>query len=235
MSLVAILALGFVLGMRHATDADHVVAVSAIISRERRLSAAAPVGILWGLGHTLTMFVVGGSIILFGIVVPPHVGLGMELFVACMLVLLGGSNLRSALRETREPALAHPADVSHSHVHPSPSGWLRGHSLRPLLVGTVHGLAGSAAVALLVVGTIRGTLAALGYVLVFGVGTIAGMLLITTAFAVPVASVARRFERFHRALGTATGLSSIAFGALLFYQIGFVHGLFTGNPQWTPR
>jgi hypothetical protein len=234
-SLAAILALGFLLGMRHATDADHVVAVSAIVSRERRLSAAAPVGILWGLGHTVSIFVVGGAIILFGIVIPPHVGLGMELSVACMLVLLGGSNLRSVLRESREPALAHSAHLSHAHVRPGTSGWLRGHSLRPLLVGIVHGLAGSAAVALLVLGTIRDTLEALGYVLVFGVGTIAGMLLITTAFAVPVASFARRFERFHGALGTATGLLSIAFGALLVYQIGFVHGLFTGNPQWTPQ
>jgi len=234
-SLAAILALGFFLGMRHATDADHVVAVSAIVSRKRSLGAAAPIGILWGLGHTLTLLLVGGAIVLFGIVIPPHVGLGMELSVACMLVLLGGLNLRSVLQEAREAATARAAGRSHTHVPSDAAGWLRGHSLRPLVVGSVHGLAGSAAVALLVLGTIRDAVSALCYLGIFGVGTVAGMLLITSAFAIPVAAVAGRFERLHRALGTATGLSSIALGALLVYQIGFVHGLFTGNPQWTPN
>lgn len=98
MSLAAVLALGFFLGMRHATDADHVVAVSTIVSRQRTLRAAAPIGMLWGVGHTLTILLVGGAILLFGIVIPPRLGLGMELSVALMLVLLGALNVRSVLR-----------------------------------------------------------------------------------------------------------------------------------------
>jgi high-affinity nickel-transport protein len=221
MNLAAILALGFFLGMRHATDADHVVAVSTIVSRERTLRSAAPIGILWGLGHTLTILVVGGAIILFGVVIPPHVGLGMELSVGVMLVILGAMNLRSVLRETVALAPAHRTTGRRS--------------MRPLVVGIVHGLAGSAAVALLVLGAIRDPLWASCYLLVFGVGTIAGMLLITTALAMPIAAAARRFARLHRALAVVTGLASVVFGAVVIYEIGFVHGLFTSHPAWTPQ
>lgn len=92
-SLLSILFLGFFLGMRHATDADHVVAVTTIVARERSLRAAAPIGAVWGLGHTVTILLVGGGIIVFGVVIPPRVGLTMELSVALMLILLGGLNL----------------------------------------------------------------------------------------------------------------------------------------------
>lgn len=124
MSFAALVLLGFVLGMRHATDPDHVVAVSTIVSRERSLRAAAPVGALWGLGHTITILAVGGAIILFGIAIPPHVGLGMEFAVAIMLVVLGGWNVATA----------------HGHAHDEKPR--RGRTLRPLFVGVVHGLAG---------------------------------------------------------------------------------------------
>jgi high-affinity nickel-transport protein len=239
MSLAAVLALGFFLGMRHATDADHVVAVSTIVSRRHTLRAAAPIGLLWGIGHTLTILLVGGAIILFGIVIPPRLGLGMEFSVAIMLVLLGALNVRSVLRDARAIAGSHAHDhASHAHAHGAllhvhesaveQRGSLRAlGGLRPLLVGIVHGLAGSAAVALLVLGAIEDAALALVYLLLFGLGTIAGMVLITTALAVPVAAAAQRFDRFHRVLGVATGLASVAFGGLLVYEIGFVQGLFS--------
>lgn len=246
MSLAAVLALGFFLGIRHATDADHVVAVSTIVSRRRTLRAAAPIGMLWGIGHTLTILLVGGAIILFGIVIPPRLGLSMEFSVALMLVLLGALNVRSILREARvlrdarviEGAHSH-GDAAHAHAHegavePRPS--LRSLAgLRPLLVGIVHGLAGSAAVALLVLGAIGDAALALVYLLLFGLGTIAGMVLITTALAVPVAAAAQRFARFHRVLGVATGLASVAFGGLLVYEIGFVQGLFRPDVHWSAK
>ncbi|HKO93205.1 MAG TPA: high-affinity nickel-transport family protein, partial [Polyangiaceae bacterium] len=216
MNLAAVLALGFFLGMRHATDADHVVAVSNIVTRERTLRAAAPIGALWGLGHTLTILLVGGAIVLFGIVIPPRLGLGMELSVAIMLVLLGALNVKSVLQDVRSIASAHGAQhlhalphdhavphlhAPHGHAHPlDRTGPAAPRSWRPLFVGIVHGLAGSAAVALLVLGAIGDPLWALGYLLVFGVGTIAGMVLITTAIAVPITVAAQKFARFHRAL-----------------------------------
>lgn len=242
MSLATVLVLGFFLGMRHATDADHVVAVSAIVSRERTLRAAAPVGVAWGVGHTATIILVGGAIVLFGFTITPRLGLGMELAVAMMLIVLGAINLRSILREARKLA----EDRAHGHAHAlgdsalgSVDRWFgasRGYRLlRPLVVGVVHGLAGSAAVTLLVLGTVRGAWAALVYLFTFGLGTIAGMLLITLAFATPLALTAQRFGRLNRSLTVAASMLSVGFGGYLVYEVGFVHGLFTSHPQWTPQ
>jgi high-affinity nickel-transport protein len=228
-SLPAILLLGFVLGMRHATDADHVVAVTTIVARDRTLRGAARIGTLWGAGHTLTILLVGGAIILFGLVIPPRLGLALELSVGVMLVALGAASLYAG-SHTHERADAALARADH-HL-----GSLRGYSmLRPVLVGIVHGLAGSAAVALLVLGTIRDPLVAVGYLAVFGVGTIAGMVVITTALALPLAAARGAFAKVGRWLGVAAGLASVALGLVMVYRIGFVDGLFTANPRWTPE
>jgi high-affinity nickel-transport protein len=231
-SVAAVLLLGFFLGMRHATDADHVVAVTTIVSRERSLRAAGLVGAVWGVGHTLTILVVGGSIILFGIVIPPRLGLSMEFSVAVMLVVLGAANFSGALSRLEEAA--HERVQPHAHPH---ARW----SLQPaqfarsLSVGVVHGLAGSAAVALLVLATIRDARWALLYLVLFGVGTIVGMMLLTSAVAVPFALAGDRFARANRRMVQATSLVSIGLGLLLAYKIGVGDGLFSATPQWTPR
>jgi high-affinity nickel-transport protein len=268
LELLPLLAFGFFLGMRHATDADHVIAVTTIVSRERSVWLAALIGSLWGAGHTLTIVAVGGAIILFGIVIPPRVGLTMEFSVAIMLVLLGVLNLTGILRWLRAglgiDRHDHPLPHSHPHahgdyVHTHPHGHGpddHGHAedetpqarldrtfgrlglyqtMRPLIVGVVHGLAGSAAVALLVLATIRDPMWALAYLLIFGVGTIVSMMLMTTAIAVPFAYTATRFARLNHYLGLASGLLSLGFGLFLAYQIGMVDGLFTANPRWTPE
>jgi len=144
----------------------------------------------------------------------------MELTVGIMLLLLGAMNLRKFLRDgsrMAERQLGNPP------------------ARRPLMVGIVHGLAGSAAIALLVLGAVRDALWGIAYLVVFGVGTVAGMLLITMAMATLMVVAVRRSERVHRTLGVATGLASVVFGAVLVYEIGFVHGLFTSQPSWLPR
>src|SRR5271157_934297 len=116
---LAILVIGFFLGMRHATDPDHVIAVSTIVTRERSLSKAALIGALWGVGHTLTILVVGAAIILFNLVIPPRVGLSMELAVGLMLILLGVLNLTGVtkwLSEKFSPAHPHLTG-EHAHIH----------------------------------------------------------------------------------------------------------------------
>lgn len=250
--LLSIIALGFFLGMRHATDADHVVAVTTIVSRERSIRSAALIGILWGLGHTITIFLVGSLIILFGIVIPPRLGLTMELSVGLMLILLGILNLSGMMRWIAEnfggghSAHSHThGDLAHSHTEENTAslGWMDRvfgrlsvyQLLRPLAVGIVHGLAGSAAVALLVLTTIRVPVWAMVYLLVFGLGTVAGMMLITAAIAVPFTVSEKRFAHMNRFLATASGVISLVFGLLIVYEMGFVNGLFTRHPNWTPH
>jgi hypothetical protein len=235
-TLLAVLALGFVLGMRHATDADHVVAVTTLVSRERSPRAAIALGALWGLGHSLTLLVVGGAIVVFGLVVPPRLGLSMELSVAVMLIILGTLNLTGAGERLRQ-------GTSHAHAHPSPDpasfttsalGVLRRGS-RSVLIGVVHGLAGSAAVALLVLTTLDQAAWALAYLGVFGAGTVAGMMLITATMALPLKLAMERFSSAERVMARATGALSLAFGIFLAYRIGFVDGLLLGEPKWTPE
>jgi high-affinity nickel permease len=232
MTLLAILLLGFFLGMRHATDSDHVIAVTTIVSRERKPLSALWIGALWGLGHTATILVVGGAIVLFGWVIPPRVGLSMEMSVAVMLIVLGAMNLSGALKGIKQAAHPHKhsgeEDTSTPHVH------VRG-PLRPLAIGVVHGLAGSAAVALLVLATIKSAGTALVYLLVFGAGTVAGMSLLTLAMSVPIAALSSRYGNVEQLLGRATGLISLVFGLFLAYQIGIEGGLFVGTPKWDPH
>ena len=264
---LAILAIGFLLGMRHATDPDHVIAVSTIVSHERSTLKAALIGVLWGAGHTLTILVVGAAIILFGLAIPASMGLTMEFCVGLMLILLGLLNLTGVMKSMTEKfSPAHPVVVGqHAHIHEhgakmhlhwhshapgsehhgeslTPPKWLEGsfaglgvyQTLRPLLVGIVHGLAGSAAIALLVLSTIREPRWAVLYLLIFGVGTITGMMLITTVIALPFSFSGSKFNWLNRGLVTGSGLLSLSFGLFMCYRIGFVDGLFSRNPHWMP-
>lgn len=236
-SLLPILALGFFLGMRHATDPDHVIAVTTLVSSHRSTRSAALIGIIWGLGHTLTILVVGGGIILLGWVIPTRVGMSLELSVGVMLIILGVLNLTGSLKRITESVT--PANRPPSQTG---TGWLDRraglgvyHLVRPLIVGIVHGLAGSAAVVLLVLTTIKDPAWSAGYLVVFGVGTIVGMMLITMALAVPFTLAEQRFVRLNEGLRVASGVISVGFGLFLAYRIGVVDGLFTGIPKWTPQ
>jgi ABC-type nickel/cobalt efflux system permease component RcnA len=264
LSFLAILILGFLLGMRHATDPDHVVAVTTIVTKQRGIAKAGLIGVLWGLGHTFTIFVVGTMIILFKVTIPPRVGLSMELTVAAMLILLGVLNLTGTLRwlqdkftsNSRVPTavgLRSDADLVGPQCCDSAAQAQREgvkqkfrlprtlqsfgfyNVLRPLVIGIIHGLAGSAAVALLVITTIRDPWWAITYLFLFGIGTIVGMMIITAVIAMPFALTVRRFSGWNRGMALASGLLSLGFGLFLSYQIGFVDGLFTTHPQWTPR
>ena len=154
-SFALIASIGFLLGMRHATDADHVIAVSTIVSRERGLLKAGMIGALWGIGHTFTIFMVGIAIILFKIAIPTRLGLSMEFSVGLMLILLGVLNLTGLMQRWMGKVDHAHGDMKHLHKGPEVPGrsgfW---NFTRPLVVGIVHGMAGSAAIALLVMTTI---------------------------------------------------------------------------------
>ncbi|MDO9711884.1 HoxN/HupN/NixA family nickel/cobalt transporter [Paracraurococcus lichenis] len=234
--------LGFFLGMRHATDPDHVVAVSTIVARQPSLRAALLIGSLWGLGHSLTIVAVGGAIILFAAVIPPRLGVTMEMGVALMLIVLGMWNLTGVLERIRASAVD-GASAPHPHPHPHPHGpgadaWPKEKAglggaariLRPLLIGLMHGLAGSAAVALLVLTLIQDPWWAVAYLAVFGIGTIAGMILITAAIAAALAYASRRSNWAGRYLPVTSGLLSLVFGLFFAYQVAVAGGLLGMDP-----
>ena len=199
--------------MRHATDADHVVAVTTIVTRQRSLPRAASIGALWGLGHTVTLLAIGGAMIALGLVMPPWLGLTLELVVAVMLVVLGVASVVGGKHGER----------------------MIDSSARPLIVGTIHGMAGSAAFTLLALPLIASPLLAAGYLVLFGIGTIAGMVVVTLAISLPSLYAAHRIDGARQFLRYAAGVASIVFGLYLAHQVGFGNGLFTGNPVWTPK
>jgi high-affinity nickel-transport protein len=265
-SLLTVLALGFFLGMRHATDPDHVVAVTTLVARHRRVRDAALIGVVWGVGHTLTVLAVGGAIIVFGWVIPPRLGLSMELSVGLMLIVLGVMTLSGVLQQLRAGARAATSPGAHVHAH-SHGDYVHTHAhqheperhphdpartplsrldrrfggssayrfVRPLVVGVVHGLAGSAAIVLLVMATIGRSSWSVLYLLVFGLGTVIGMMLVTAAIGVPFASAGAQRAGLRQGLRIASGVISLTFGLYLAYQVGLVDGLFTSEPRWSPR
>ena len=212
MSLLFTFITSLLLGMRHATDPDHIVAVTTIVTRERSVAKAAGIGAVWGIGHTLTLLVVGGGIIVFKFAMNARLGLSLELCVAIMLIVLGVLNLFN-LR-------AKPSDITPA---------------RPFLVGVVHGLAGSAGAALLIVPLIDDPHWAAIYLLTFGVGTIVGMALITLTIAFPSLLAAAHLPSFQRQLRIASGSVSLVFGLYLAHKIGFRDGLFRSEANWNPQ
>jgi hypothetical protein len=212
LSLLFTFITSLLLGMRHATDPDHIVAVTTIVTRERSVARAAGIGAVWGLGHTITLLLVGGAIIVFKVALNARLGLSLELCVAIMLIVLGLLNL--------------------FNVRASTAGL---NTTRPFLVGIVHGLAGSAGAALLIVPLIDDPRWAALYLLTFGLGTIVGMALITLTIAFPSLLAAAHLPGFQRQLRIASGAASLVFGLYLVHRIGFTNGLFTSETRWIPN
>ena len=190
------------LGMRHATDPDHVLAVATIVSGERSLRGAARIGAIWGLGHAMTLALVGGSVIAFRLALSPRVEMSFEFAVALMLIVLGAFAL---LRRDAVPRVT---------------------TLRPFAVGSVHGLAGSAAASVLVLSTVSNVRWGAIYLVVFGVGTLLGMATMTSVLAAPSLLMKRESGSVPRLLRTAAGALTLALGGYLAFRIGVVDGLF---------
>ncbi|MBI2873375.1 MAG: urease accessory protein UreH [Chloroflexi bacterium] len=237
-TLIAALVLGLLLGMRHALDPDHVVAVSTIVSDTRNPLRAFWVGTSWGLGHTTTLLIMGLFIIGLRLAIPERLALFFEFSVGIVLVLLGIQVLlryrsrrvhvhaHAHIEEPHRHFHSHGDSVAHVETHHRVSvgrPFVRGKSY---LVGTVHGLAGSAALMLLVLTTIKTPLAGLLYIVLFGLGSVASMGVLTILIGLPFVLSAGRFPGMNSRIQLATGCLSILFGLVLMYQIGIVGGLF---------
>ena len=230
------LGLGFVLGLKHAIEADHVAAVSAIVSERRSMLGSSLVGGLWGLGHTLSLLAAASVVILLRVRISERVSLALELCVAVMLIALGANAIRKLSRGqgSHFPIHRHadrvhtrPRQPDHSHSHsPAPDVC---HGLRfdarPLIIGMVHGLAGSAALLLLVLSTMQSPAMGLLYVAVFGAGSVGGMMLMSALVGLPVYLAAACFARGHAIIRCLAGLFSFVCGLFMIYEIGFADRL----------
>ncbi len=232
-SLLAALGLGFVLGLRHALDADHIAAVSALVSQHRSLVRSCLLGTFWGAGHTAALLAAAVVVIAFKVTISPAVERGLELAVAALLILLGAHVLLRCVAGASVHRHEHIHDGHrHSHLHlhgdGGQSGEARGshghrHLLslgrRPFLVGLVHGMAGSAALMLLVLATIPSALGGLLYVLIFGVGSTAGMLLLSGLIGIPFAVTAGRSRAALMAVQALAGAASLLLGCWLVWDL----------------
>lgn len=234
--MLSSLGLGFLIGLRHALEADHLAAVVSLATRGGTLRDHARRGALWGVGHTATLLILAGGSVLLGLAIPERAAHLLEACVGVMLLWLGASVLRRLRRgglhfhghrhadgELHWHAHAHHAQAGAApgaqhahdpHHHPHPQG------LRALWVGAVHGLAGSASLVLLVVGATRSPLAALAYIGLFGLGSILGMIVLAGVVSLPLDASARGRTRLHQALCALAGVLSVALGARILWTFG---------------
>ncbi len=227
--IIAALTLGFSLGLRHALDADHLVAVSTIVSEHKSLARSSLIGTFWGIGHTASLLAVGLVVILLRVSIPEHIGPWLEMPVAVMLVALGGHAIWRVARErglrVHVHTHSHDGTSPHSHLHMHEGeGHDHRHRLlrigrKPFIVGMVHGLAGSAALMLAVLATIPSAALGLVYIAVFGIGSVGGMLLMSALIGLPFALTARRFSAASIAVRVLAGLFSVAFGLMLAWDL----------------
>ncbi len=224
---------GFLLGMEHALDADHVVAVSTMVSHSRSFWRSSLIGIVWGIGHTLTLLMVGLIVLLFKVNIPEGWALSMEFLVGVVLVALGVQILWQYQRKRVHAHVHSHGGELHVHFHSHAIGEGHDHDhhpshlRKPLLVGMIHGLAGSAALMLLVLTTVRSASEGLLFILIFGVGSTCGMLLMSTLVALPFTLTAVRFQRINEAVRIVAGVVSISLGGSIVIEIGLTQKLFS--------
>lgn len=245
--LFSLLMFGFALGLKHATDSDHLAAVSTILSERKSLWRTSVAGGLWGIGHTISLLVAGAAVIYFHFEISERMARGFEICVALMLVVLGvealwklarGGQLHMHLHRHGTRFHVHPHGHKAPHPHQisefndraqqPPTHHGLGIGPRPLVIGLVHGLAGSGALMLLVLSTITSPLVGMCYILVFGFGSIGGMMLMSLVLSLPFRlAAARRIVGLDRIAQTLAGVFSLGFGLFSISQIGFVQRLFS--------
>ena len=234
---LSILVVGLLLGMKHATEADHLAAVATLATRQGSLAQTLRQGVAWGVGHTLTLMLFGGAVLLLGQVISPGLGQALETAVGVMLVLLGADVLRRLVRDrihfhvhrhgarsAHVHAHSHRGEGPHAesaHRHAHPKRW----PLRALAVGMMHGLAGSAALVVLTLQSIPSVGLGVGYIALFGLGSIAGMALLSVVIAVPLRLSSGYLTRVHHAMTGLVGVFSCALGIAMVVEIGYLKAL----------
>lgn len=222
LSTFSVLLIGFVLGLQHATEADHLAAVSTIVSEKKNLFTASIVGSLWGVGHTISLFAVGIIVVFLKLQISETVEARLEAVVGVMLVILGLNALRKLFQAKKLHFHTHEHGGhlhTHIHTHTDEAAEKSHHRFSPrsVIVGMVHGLAGSAALMLLVVPTIPSPWVALLYILIFGVGSIGGMMAMSFLIGLPFHFTANRFDILNKVTRLCAGVFSLSLGFHIIY------------------
>lgn len=220
--LFSVLGLGLVLGIKHAIEPDHVIAVSTIASQSKKLLRSSLAGVYWGIGHTATLFIVGIILILMKGEIPEKWAMSLEFLVGIMLVYLGITTIRS-FKNIHLHKHEHDGEL-HKHVH-SHDQHRKVSYLKSMFIGLVHGLAGSGAMVVLTMSTVNSAWEGAIYILIFGVGTVIGMLFFTTLIGIPFVFSAKKLS-LNKNLTQVTGVISTVFGIYYMYNLGVTEGLF---------
>ena len=212
-SLMSLFGLGLLLGIKHAFDADHIAAMATFDSKNSVCK-----GFFWGIGHTFSLLAVGFIVLLFKITIPETLALSFEFIVGVMLALLGLNVLISIKKNKLHLHKHNHAGKEHMHLHSHLDGKSHSHDHRPFMIGLVHGLAGSAALILLVLSTIDSVFMGILYILVFGAGSIIGMTAISKVISLPFKYMANMLHKTDKMLRLAAGFVSLAFGISIMYN-----------------
>ena len=229
MSIASVLLLGLLLGMRHALDADHLAAVATLVTRSRSVGETCLQGVAWGAGHTLTLLLFGGAVVVLGLVLPERAAAGLELAVGIMLVMLGADVLYRLRRERVHFHVHRHADGEqhfHAHAHQAesqvhdPDRHAHGHGfpVRALLVGMMHGMAGSAALILVSLEALRSPAWGLVYITLFGIGSIVGMAVLSVMIAIPMRLGSAHLNRARNGFSALVGLATAVLGCYVIYH-----------------
>lgn len=225
---LGVLLLGLAVGVQHAFEADHIAAVSSLVTPQKSVRRIVAHGAVWGLGHTVTLMGVTGGAIVFGLAISQSLSEWLELLVGAMLVCLGANVIVTLARKrihfhrhnhgdgtTHFHAHSHNGENAphdprrHDHRHPA------GLPIRTFVVGMMHGMAGSAALLVLTAATVGSTPLGLGYILLFGLGSIIGMASLSAIIAVPLAWSARAMTWANNGLQGVIGLTTVTLGILI--------------------
>jgi len=223
--LITLLGFGFMLGLRHAFDADHVIAVSTLVGQTKSLKKSSLLGITWGLGHTTSLLLAGLLILGLKIAIPDKITLSFEFIVGIILIALGVDVLRKITKEKIHLHMHKHGNITHAHFHTHKHSKSHNNTHKSFFVGSVHGIAGSAVLPLVVLTTVNSLFAGLLFILIFGVGSILGMLMVSTIIGLSFI-LTKKFDKICKSIKIVSGAISIVLGLIIMYKIGFVNKLF---------
>ena len=216
---IGLLGLGFLSGIRHAFDIDHIAAVSTMLSKKLSFGKSSLLGIFWGIGHAISLFCAGLIVLLLKIAIPIKLALFFEFIVAAMIIVLGINVLLTISREKIHVHRHKHGKVEHFHLHSHKSASHHAHWHTPLkkslAVGLIHGLAGSAALTLLILAGIPSAMLGLIYILLFGIGSMLGMMLVSAIISLPFRLIPNKLYNAQKLLRLSAGLISIAIGLVI--------------------